>query len=80
MGTDSGQAPTVGMPGAERLAQFPEQGFQVGNFPFQELADVDARHRAGPTQRDDVSDLSESQTKPAGAPHEGQQPQDVQGV
>ena len=42
MWTDSGQTPTVGTPGAESPAQFAEHRFQVGDFLFQELADVDA--------------------------------------
>ena len=80
MWTDSGEAPTVGTPGAESLAQFAEQRFQVGDFLFQELADVDARGRSCPAQCHDVSDLSEGQTQAACAAHEGQQPQDVSGV
>lgn len=80
MWTHSGQAPTAGTPGAESLAQFAEQRFQVGHFLLEKLADVDARGCSCPPQCHDVSDLSESQTQPACAAHEGQQPQDVSGV
>ena len=80
MGTDGGEPPAVGTPRTQGLAQFPEQGLQVGDFPFQELADVNAGRPTGPAHRHDVSDLSEGQTEPAGATHEGQEPEDIRSV
>jgi hypothetical protein len=80
MWTDSGPASRVGTPRAEGLAQFAEHAFQVGDFLFQELADVDARGRSCPPQSYDTGDLSESQANPRRATHEGQQAEDVNGV